>query len=60
MVTILIGIVCLHHMCMAITIPTPVSFNAYECSHFGYFKAAEYAPKPWRVVAVECVPGVEV
>lgn len=60
MVTILMAVICLHSMCMSITVPTTVTFSADECNHFGYFMAQEYAPKNWRVVGVYCVPGVEV
>lgn len=60
MVTILVAVICLHTMCTSITVPTLVNFSPYECSHFGYFKAVEFAPKNWRVASVECVNGREV
>lgn len=60
MVTILMAVICLHTMCTSITVPTAVNFSNEECTHFGYVRAAEYAPRYWRVVGVYCVPGVEV
>ena len=60
MVTILSAVICLHHFCMLVTVPTPVTFTEQNCAHFGYVTAAEHAPKNWRVVGHFCESGRDV
>lgn len=60
MVTILSAVLCLHHFCIQVTIPTPISLTEGACQQFGYVTAAEYAPKHWRVLGHYCEKGFEV
>ena len=60
MVTILSAVICLHHMCAVVTIPTPVSFSETTCAQQGYLIALQHAPKNWRVVEHFCQKGVDI
>lgn len=60
MVTILSAVICLHHLCTVIIVPTPVSYTEGTCHQFGYVTAAEYAPRNWRVIGHYCEKGYEV
>ena len=60
MVTILSAVICLHHMCAVVTIPTSVSFTQGVCGSQGLLMALERTPKNWSLVGVFCEDGRDV
>lgn len=55
MATILTAYVCLKGICLATTIPTPISLTVEACIHEGW-DIAQHATR-WRVVYAECEQG---
>lgn len=60
MTTVLIAIVCARHFCMDFWVPTPAKFTIGGCEHLGFHMAAPLVPKNWRLVAIDCLPAVDV
>lgn len=62
MVAILYAVVCLHHFCTMVIVPTHVSLTMDGCTRIGVGIASESntIPKNWRLVGVYCEPGYDV
>lgn len=60
MITILSAVICLHHFCTEVIIPTPATLTPAYCANTGHFMALQHAPKNWRVVGVFCIQGIDV
>lgn len=56
-VPILYAIICLHHMCTEMLVPTDNSLTANGCAIIGPALAQQYVPKPWRFVVAYCLEG---
>jgi hypothetical protein len=59
MVTILSVVICLHHMCAVVTVPTSVSLTQTACTNLGH-SILERTSKNWRVVGFYCEDGRDV
>lgn len=57
MIPLLYAVICLHHMCTDMLVPTDSLTTTTNCPMMGSIIAQQYVPKPWRFVGFYCVEG---
>lgn len=59
-VPILYAVICLHHLCTEVLVPTDSLLTVGGCPMMGSIIAQQHIPKQWRFVGFYCIDGRDV